>query len=217
MKTLKNLLKNKHLRCLYDKTTNEYWFCAVDICQILCNTKYDTAKSYWKTTKQRTPFFMPKKGYINKRLSLPANDGKLYKMDVITIKTVLFLIKIIKHKNSITIKLFLLCYGRNKIIEILNKFAAIQTAKVIEYFKTSGKKASFSETWIEKIYNVSEDTEPIPFKPRVVEPSCLAYAILAPLALSFVDLHKSKSASKYALNASKIAVGCDVFCLSTEN
>ena len=28
-------------------------------------------------------------------------------------------------------------------------------------------------------------------KPRVVEPSCLAYAILAPLALFFVDLHKA--------------------------
>ena len=29
------------------------------------------------------------------------------------------------------------------------------------------------------------------FKPRVVEPSCLAYAILAPLALFLVDLHKA--------------------------
>ena len=28
-------------------------------------------------------------------------------------------------------------------------------------------------------------------KPRVVEPSCLAYAILAPLALFFVDLHEA--------------------------
>ena len=157
MKTLKNLLKNKRLRCLYDKKTNEYWFCAVDICQILCNTKYDTAKNYWKTTKQRTPFFMPEKGYINTRLSLPAIDGKLYKMDVITIKTVLFLIKIIKHKNSITIKFFLLFYGKNKLANILNEYAGIQAVNVIDYFIKTGKKASFSETWIEKVYNVSED------------------------------------------------------------
>ena len=159
MKTLKNILKNKSLRCLYDKTTGEYWFCAVDICQILCDTKYDTAKSYWKITKYRTPFFMLEKGYVNTQLSLPAKDGKLYKMDVINITTVLLLIKIINHKNSITIKLFLLCYGKKKLIEILNKFAGIQTSKVINYIIQKGKKASFYETWVAKIYNVSEDKD----------------------------------------------------------
>ena len=157
MKTLKNILKNKRLRCLYDKTTNEYWFCAVDICQILCNTKYDTAKSYWKITKHRTPFFMPEKGYINTQLSLPAKDGKLYKMDVINIKTIILLIKTIKHKNSTSIKLFLLRYGKTKLVKILNKFASIQTTKVINYLVQQGKQASFQETWIAKIYNVSSE------------------------------------------------------------
>ena len=43
---------------------------------------------------------------------------------------------------------------------------------------------------IEITPNIRNANVTLNFKPRVVEPLCLAYAILAPLALFFVDLLK---------------------------
>ena len=155
-KTITNHLKNKKIRALYNKKTNSYLFCAVDICAILCNTKHSTAKSYWQTKKRRDSFFDAQKGYQNKSLTLPASDGKFYKTDVIDIETIMYLIKTITHGNSILYKLLLKKLGTGFIAQMFNKKAQEENKEITTFIKKEKKTILLSTTVYQRPFSLKE-------------------------------------------------------------
>jgi hypothetical protein len=157
IKSIKNLLKNSSIRCLTSKQTGEHWFCAVDICQVLCNISYKAAKSYWKTTKQRNSFFDLQKGYVNTQMTLPATDGKLYKMDVINLKVVIYLINTIKHKNNKIFNDIIKTIGLYELIRSFNNFAKERSLKIKQYFKVTGKTVYFCYVYFAKEFTLTKN------------------------------------------------------------
>ena len=155
-KTITKQLKSKKIRALYNKKTNSYLFCAVDICAILCNTKHSTAKNYWQTKKRRDSFFDIQKGYQNKTLTLPARDGKFYKTDVIDIETIMYLIKTISHGNSLVYKLLLKKLGVGFIVEIFNKKAQEENKKITSHAKKEKKTIYLSTTVYQRPFSLKE-------------------------------------------------------------
>ena len=152
-KTLTNLLKNKNIRALYNKETGCYLFCAVDICAVLCNTKKQTAKSYWQTKKRRDIFFSMEKGYVNKTLTLPAIDGKFYKTDVIDMEAVLYLIKTIARANGLVYKLLLKTLGTDLIVQALKHKAKEESNKIKNHIDNK-KKTIYLASSVHKHYFV---------------------------------------------------------------
>ena len=136
--------------------THTTYFCAVDICQILCNTPYKTAQSYWKTIKQRNKNFSLAHGYTNTQTKFKAKDGKFYFMDVITIEQVLYLIRHIKHKNNVAHRQLLALVGVQKFIKKLQRLATKAHKTHIQYLCKHQKPFLFATETVSRVFNVGQ-------------------------------------------------------------
>ena len=145
MQTLKNKLKSKNIKVFWDKVNQKYWFCAVDVCEaIIYDTQDDSthkkAKNYWKTFKKRNSYFDLEKGYINTKLTMPAKDGKFYKTDVVDVKTLIYMIQNIKHKNNASLQKWLKRLGVRRAVKSINRLGKRFSAVFMQKVKLAGKK-----------------------------------------------------------------------------
>lgn len=138
------LLKIKNIRGLTHTTTNTHYFCAVDVCQMIGGTSYQTAKSYWKNIKRRAAYFSFESGYRAMQLSLPAGDGKFYLTDVITLADMIYLLKISKHKGKKRVNLFVKLRGMFALIELLKQQVQRYTNVVLDIMEKMGKQMVMS-------------------------------------------------------------------------
>ena len=70
IKTSIRFFDNIPVRAVWNEETSKWWFCAVDIAEVLTNTK--NPRIYWAQFKRRNPELIT----ICKQLKLPACDIK---------------------------------------------------------------------------------------------------------------------------------------------
>ena len=145
------------MRALKNKQTGQHWFCAVDICQLLCGTSYATARSYWKNIKHRHAYFSIELGYDNPQLDLPCADGKFYAMDVIDIEAVLYLIKVCTHVGCGLFKGYLVLLGKNRLTQAITKAGARAGSKLRDAIIQQGRGLKFYTTSVTE-FDVSDST-----------------------------------------------------------
>ncbi|MCL2420347.1 MAG: hypothetical protein FWD03_00675 [Defluviitaleaceae bacterium] len=107
MQTTKNIFKDKQVRSVWDDAHKKWWFSAADICAVLTNSDYETAREYWKKIKSRWAIDGNQLVAKCDRLKLKASDGKLRFVDVLDIRQVLYLIQIIHSKAAEPFRLWL--------------------------------------------------------------------------------------------------------------
>ena len=75
--------KDKQLRYQWDPTHKKWWFSAVDICALLCDSDYQKARNYWKWLKSKLYNELNELIYETTQLKLVAQDGKCRFTDVL--------------------------------------------------------------------------------------------------------------------------------------
>ena len=80
----------KQLRSMYDPNTQGYWFSVIDLCAILTDSDYQTARGYWKQLKYR----LTKGQLVIKyhQLKFEAIDSKYYFTEVVDFKNLIHLV-----------------------------------------------------------------------------------------------------------------------------
>ncbi|MCL2364121.1 MAG: hypothetical protein FWC71_05610 [Defluviitaleaceae bacterium] len=102
-----NPFAGKNLRCIYDEIERKWWFSAVDICGILINGDYESARKYWKAAKNN---FTAKENQLVancNQLKMPAKNGKYYYTEVMDIRQAIYFIQIIPSPHAEPYRLWL--------------------------------------------------------------------------------------------------------------
>jgi len=111
------LFEEKQARTIWDEENEKWWFSVVDICAVLTDSEYQTARKYWNKLKQR----MGEEGNQTvtncHQLKMPTSDNKMRLTDVMDTEQVLRLIQSIPSKKAEPFKLWLAKVGRERIDE----------------------------------------------------------------------------------------------------
>jgi len=133
---------NKNLRSLYDPASEKWWFSAVDICAILIDSDYDTARKYWKSLKNSLAEQKNQLVENNNQLKLPSYNGKYYFTDVLDAKEVIYLIQIIPSPKAEPFRLWVANVMANNtpVEQLLIDTGEVQAGKILkEYEKRPDK------------------------------------------------------------------------------
>jgi len=131
-----DLLSRRPLRCLYDKAAGKWWYSVVDICALLIDSDYETARRYWKDLKhrlrERELFQLVGK---TDRLKLPGANGKYFFTDVLDFKDVIYLIQVIPSAKAEPYRVWLAEAVANNasIEEFFIEAGAAQNREIEEY------------------------------------------------------------------------------------
>ena len=101
-----NLFENKEIRTIYDNVHQKHWFCVVDICAVLRDTDYNTARNYWKWFKSRLNSNCGQEVTVSNQFKFPALDGKLRYTDVMDAEGILRLIQMCPSPKAEKFKLW---------------------------------------------------------------------------------------------------------------
>ena len=87
------LFEEKQVRTIWDEEAEKWWLSVVDVCAVLTDSDYQTARKYWGKLKQR----MKEEGNQSvtncHQLKMQSSDGKFYLTDVADTEQVLRLIQ----------------------------------------------------------------------------------------------------------------------------
>ena len=87
------LFEERQVRTVWDDDAEKWWFSVVDICAVLTDSDYQTARKYWKVLKGR----LTKEGNESVtncyQLKMQSADGKFYLTDVADTEQVLRLVQ----------------------------------------------------------------------------------------------------------------------------
>jgi len=119
-----------------------WWFSVVDICAVLTDSDYQTARKYWNKLKQRMNEEGNQSATNCHQLKMQSADGKYYNTDVMEIEQVLRLIQSIPSKKAEPFKLWLAKVGNERIDETIDPELSIDRA--IQNYRRLG----YSENWI---------------------------------------------------------------------
>ena len=101
------IFEKQQVRSVWDEEQEKWWFSSVDICAILTDSDYQTARKYWKVLKGRLEAEGNELVTNCYQLKLLAADGKYYKSDVADTEQVLRLIQSIPSKKAEPFKMWL--------------------------------------------------------------------------------------------------------------
>ena len=76
METFVKLFEEKRVRVHWDESAEEWYFSVVDICSVLTDSDYQTARKYWKVLKGRLAIEGSELVTNCYQLKMPAPDGK---------------------------------------------------------------------------------------------------------------------------------------------
>ena len=148
---MKNPFKNLDIRALYDKKNKKYWFCAVDVIEVLTGNAYKQARSYWGTYKGRSDYFSVYLGYKNPQITMPhRTNGRFYKMDVVDVEGILHIIRSIPHKGAGVFKRALELLGNKRTQRNLNNVGRRSSPVLLEVIKEARKVIVFSVSRVER-------------------------------------------------------------------
>ena len=141
-KTNIKLFDQRQVRVVWDEDKQKYFFSVVDVCAVLTESEYQTARKYWKVLKGR----LIKEGNESVtncyQLKLPAADGKKYLTDVADTEQVLRIIQSIPSKKAEPLKRWLAEVGSQRLDQMQDPELGIQQA-VSDY-----RRLGYSEAWI---------------------------------------------------------------------
>jgi len=142
MKNKIQLFEQQQVRSIWDEEQEKWWFSAVDICAVLTDSDYQTARKYWKVLKGRLAEEGNELVTNCYQLKMQSSDGKFYKTDVADIEQVLRLIQSIPSKKAEPFKMWLAKVGSERIDETIDPELSIERA--IQNYRRLG----YSENWI---------------------------------------------------------------------
>lgn len=124
------LFENKKIRTAWDEAKEEWFFSIVDVCAVLMDSDYQTARKYWKVLKGR----LIKEGNQSVtdcyQLKMQSTDGKYYNTDVANTEQLLRLIQSIPSKKAEPFKRWLARVGKERIDETIDPELTIDRALV---------------------------------------------------------------------------------------
>jgi hypothetical protein len=136
------LFETKKIRTVWDEEQEKWWFSIVDICAILTDSDYQTARKYWKVLKGRLALEGNELVTNCYQLKLSAPDGKMRLTDVADTEQLLRIIQSIPSKKAEPFKMWLAQVGRERIDETIDPELSIDRA-ILNY-----RKLGYSENWI---------------------------------------------------------------------
>ena len=122
------LFEGKQVRHLWDEEAEKWWFSVVDICAVLTDSDYQTARNYWKWMKNKLTGEGSQLVSDTNQLKMEAPDGKMRQTDVMDTEQVLRLVQSIPSKNAEPFKLWLAKVGNERIDETLDPELSIDRA-----------------------------------------------------------------------------------------
>ena len=136
------LFEDKHVRHEWDEENEKWWFSIVDVCAILTDNDYQTARNYWKWLKNKLNSEGSELVSNTNRLKMNAHDNKMRPTDVMDTEQILRLIQSIPSKKAEPFKMWLAKIGRERIDETVDPELSIDRA--IQNYRRLG----YSENWI---------------------------------------------------------------------
>ena len=137
------IFEEKQIRTVWDEVQEKWYFCIIDIVQILTESKdYHTARKYWNKLKQRLVSEGNETVTNCHQLKLRAADGKLRYSDVADLEQMLRLVQSIPSKKAEPIKRWLAEVGTERIKQMQDPELGIQQS-LMDY-----KRLGYSDNWI---------------------------------------------------------------------
>lgn len=106
-KTNIKLFDERQVRVVWDDEKEKYYFSIVDVCAVLTDSDYQTARKYWNKLKQR----LVEEGFEPvtncHQLKMQAPDGKMRLTDVADTEDVLRIIQSVPSKKAEPLKRWL--------------------------------------------------------------------------------------------------------------
>ena len=122
------LFENKRIRTAWDEEKQEWFFSIVDICAVLTDSDYQTARNYWKWLKNKLIDEGSELVRNTNQLKMKAHDGKMRDTDVANTEQVLRLIQSIPSPKAEPFKLWLASVGKARIDETIDPELTIERA-----------------------------------------------------------------------------------------
>ena len=136
------LFENKRIRTAWDEEKQEWFFSIVDVCAVLTDSDYQTARNYWKWLKTKLKDEGSELVSNTNQLKMKAHDGKMRDTDVASTEQVLRLIQSIPSPKAEPFKLWLAAVGNERINETIDPEITIERA-LVTYLKKG-----YSREWI---------------------------------------------------------------------
>ena len=136
------LFEDKKVRTAWDDEREEWYFSIVDVCGVLTDSDYQTARKYWKVLKGR----LIKEGNETVtncyQLKFKAPDGKMRLTDVADTEQLFRLIQSIPSKKAEPFKQWMASVAKQRLDQMADPELAIDQA--IQDWRRKG----YSENWI---------------------------------------------------------------------
>ena len=136
------LFEEYKVRTEWDEKAEKYWFSIVDICAVLTDSDYQTARNYWKWLKNKLIAEGSQLVSNTNQLKMKSSDGKFYNTDVADTEQVLRIIQSVPSKKAEPFKMWLAKVGNERIDETIDPELSIELA--IQNYRRLG----YSENWI---------------------------------------------------------------------
>ena len=122
------LFENKRIRTAWDEETQEWFLSIVDVCAVLTDSDYQTARNYWKWLKNKLKDEGSELVSNTNQLKMKAHDGKMRDTDVADTKQILRLIQSIPSPKAEPFKMWLAQVGSERIDETIDPELTIDRA-----------------------------------------------------------------------------------------
>ena len=136
------VFENKSVRTAWNAEEEEWYFSAVDVCNILADSASKDPGAYWRKLKQRLKEEGSELVTNCHGLKMLASDGKMRTTDCLDTKGVLRLVQSVTSPKAEPFKLWLASLGRERLEEIDDPEQGIE--RLMEYYHRKG----YSENWI---------------------------------------------------------------------
>ena len=141
-KTNIKLFDERQVRIVWDDEKEKYYFSIVDVCAVLTDSDYQTARKYWNKLKQR----LVEEGFEPvtncHQLKMLSADGKMRLTDVADTEDVLRIIQSIPSKKAEPLKRWLAEVGAKRLEQMQDPEQSIEQA-IRDY-----RRLGYSEAWI---------------------------------------------------------------------
>ncbi len=95
------LFEEKRVRTVWDDEKEKWYFSVVDVCGVLTDSDYQTARKYWNKLKERLRKEGNESVTNSHQLKLQSADGKYYKTDVADTEQLLRLVQSIPSPKAV--------------------------------------------------------------------------------------------------------------------
>jgi len=136
------LFEDQRIRMAWDEEKEEWFFSIVDVCAVLTNSDYQTARNYWKWLKNKLKDEGSQLVSHTNQLKMTAPDGKLRLTDVANTEQLLRLIQSVPSPKAEPFKMWLAAVGSERIDETIDPELTIERA--LETYLKKG----YSREWI---------------------------------------------------------------------